>query len=276
MSTGRSAEAAASGRGPPAASGGGWRGTAVHPARVGRLRLRPRPASLAARVKPARGRTPPGPQSFLPQTPLRDPMPKDTMATEPTKKDGPLLTTADGAPIPDQENAMTAGPRGPVLMQDVVLQEQIQRFNRERVPERAVHAKGFRGLRHVHGHPRHHRVHPSGHLLGGRQSRPSASPGSRPSPASAARPTPSATRAGSRSSSTPRRATGTWWATTRPSSLCATRTSSRCSSTRRSGTRTRTCATPTCSGTSGACAPSRSTRSRGCSATAASPRRTAT
>ena len=64
------------------------------------------------------------------------------MATEPTKTDGPLLTTADGAPLADQENALTAGPRGPLLMQDVALQEQMQRFNRERVPERVVHAKG--------------------------------------------------------------------------------------------------------------------------------------
>lgn len=53
-----------------------------------------------------------------------------------------LLTTADGAPIADAENSLTAGPRGPLLMQDVVLQEQMQRFNRERVPERVVHAKG--------------------------------------------------------------------------------------------------------------------------------------
>ncbi len=52
------------------------------------------------------------------------------------------LTTADGCPIADNENALTAGPRGPLLMQDVNLIEQIQRFNRERVPERVVHAKG--------------------------------------------------------------------------------------------------------------------------------------
>lgn len=52
------------------------------------------------------------------------------------------LTTADGAPIADNENALTAGPRGPLLMQDVNLIEQIQRFNRERAPERVVHAKG--------------------------------------------------------------------------------------------------------------------------------------
>ena len=53
----------------------------------------------------------------------------------------PFLTTADGNPIADQ-NAMTAGPRGPLLMQDVQLLEQMQHFNRERIPERVVHAKG--------------------------------------------------------------------------------------------------------------------------------------
>ncbi len=51
------------------------------------------------------------------------------------------LTTADGAPIARQQ-ALTAGPRGPVLMQDVALLEQMQHFNRERIPERVVHAKG--------------------------------------------------------------------------------------------------------------------------------------
>ncbi len=57
-------------------------------------------------------------------------------------KKAPLLTTADGAPMPDNENALSAGPRGPVLMQDVALIEQMQRFNRERIPERVVHANG--------------------------------------------------------------------------------------------------------------------------------------
>ena len=52
------------------------------------------------------------------------------------------LTTADGAPIADFQNALTAGPRGPLLMQDVQLLEQMQHFNRERIPERVVHAKG--------------------------------------------------------------------------------------------------------------------------------------
>ena len=54
----------------------------------------------------------------------------------------PSMTTADGAPVPETENSLTAGPRGPVLMQDVQLLEQMQRFNRERIPERVVHAKG--------------------------------------------------------------------------------------------------------------------------------------
>ena len=53
----------------------------------------------------------------------------------------PTITTADGAPIGRQQ-AMTAGPRGPVLMQDVQLLEQMQHFNRERIPERVVHANG--------------------------------------------------------------------------------------------------------------------------------------
>lgn len=56
--------------------------------------------------------------------------------------DSKRLTTADGAPIADFQNALTAGPRGPLLMQDVQLLEQMQHFNRERIPERVVHAKG--------------------------------------------------------------------------------------------------------------------------------------
>ncbi len=58
-----------------------------------------------------------------------------------SKDQCPFLTTADGAAIARQ-HALTAGPRGPVLMQDVQLLEQMQHFNRERIPERVVHAKG--------------------------------------------------------------------------------------------------------------------------------------
>lgn len=52
------------------------------------------------------------------------------------------LTTAHGAPIVDNQNSLTAGPRGPLLMQDYQLLEKMATFNRERVPERVVHAKG--------------------------------------------------------------------------------------------------------------------------------------
>ncbi|MES2696478.1 MAG: catalase, partial [Verrucomicrobiota bacterium] len=54
----------------------------------------------------------------------------------------PQLTTASGAPVPENQNSLTAGPRGPVLMQDFWLIEKMAHFNRERIPERVVHAKG--------------------------------------------------------------------------------------------------------------------------------------
>jgi len=53
------------------------------------------------------------------------------------------LTTSAGAPIADNQNAMTAGPRGPVLIQDYQLIEKLAHQNRERIPERVVHAKGW-------------------------------------------------------------------------------------------------------------------------------------
>jgi catalase len=52
------------------------------------------------------------------------------------------LTTASGIPYANNEDSMTVGPRGPVLLQDYVLHEKMAHFNRERIPERVVHAKG--------------------------------------------------------------------------------------------------------------------------------------
>jgi catalase len=52
------------------------------------------------------------------------------------------LTTTAGAPIADNQNSETAGARGPVLMQDYQLIEKLAHQNRERIPERVVHAKG--------------------------------------------------------------------------------------------------------------------------------------
>jgi len=52
------------------------------------------------------------------------------------------LTTTGGNAIADNQNSITAGPRGPVLMQDYQLLEKLAHQNRERIPERTVHAKG--------------------------------------------------------------------------------------------------------------------------------------
>ncbi|MBO1519067.1 catalase [Oceanisphaera pacifica] len=52
------------------------------------------------------------------------------------------LTTAFGAPVVDNQNSMTAGKRGPVLVQDVWLNEKLANFVREVIPERRMHAKG--------------------------------------------------------------------------------------------------------------------------------------
>jgi catalase len=54
----------------------------------------------------------------------------------------PVLTTASGIPVVDNQNSISAGPRGPLLLQDFHLIEKLQHFNRERIPERVVHAKG--------------------------------------------------------------------------------------------------------------------------------------
>src|SRR5258708_9003919 len=54
----------------------------------------------------------------------------------------PTLTTTSGMPVDDNQNSITAGPRGPVLMQDFYLLEKLAHQNRERIPERTVHAKG--------------------------------------------------------------------------------------------------------------------------------------
>lgn len=52
------------------------------------------------------------------------------------------LTTAAGAPVPDNQNVMTAGPRGPMLLQDIWFLEKLAHFDREVIPERRMHAKG--------------------------------------------------------------------------------------------------------------------------------------
>ena len=53
------------------------------------------------------------------------------------------LTTTAGAPVPSNNNSTTAGERGPIMLQDYQLIEKLAHQNRERIPERAVHAKGW-------------------------------------------------------------------------------------------------------------------------------------
>src|SRR5258707_13764661 len=53
-----------------------------------------------------------------------------------------LITTSAGNPVADNQNSITVGPRGPLLMQDYQLLEKLAHQNRERIPERTVHAKG--------------------------------------------------------------------------------------------------------------------------------------
>ncbi|MCX6685107.1 MAG: catalase [Methanoregula sp.] len=52
------------------------------------------------------------------------------------------LTTNQGVPVADNQSSLTAGQRGPVLLQDVHMIEKLAHFDRERIPERVVHAKG--------------------------------------------------------------------------------------------------------------------------------------
>ena len=62
------------------------------------------------------------------------------MTTDPRPQGG--STTATGAPAPSDRNSLTVGPDGPILLHDRHFLEQMAHFNRERIPERNVHAKG--------------------------------------------------------------------------------------------------------------------------------------
>lgn len=62
------------------------------------------------------------------------------------KPECPVMTTTAGAPIADNQNSLSAGERGPLLMQDWQLIEKLAHQNRERIPERVVHAKGWGGF----------------------------------------------------------------------------------------------------------------------------------
>src|ERR1019366_5682179 len=69
----------------------------------------------------------------------RDP-PKGTLRM--SDKQRPRTTTDAGIPAASDEHSLTIGPDGPILLQDHYLIQKMAQFNRERVPERVVHAKG--------------------------------------------------------------------------------------------------------------------------------------
>src|ERR687888_181351 len=60
---------------------------------------------------------------------------------EPVMSSTKRLTNATGAPVADNANLMTAGPRGPALLQDIWLIEKVAHFDREVIPERRMHTK---------------------------------------------------------------------------------------------------------------------------------------
>lgn len=57
--------------------------------------------------------------------------------------DTPVLTTAQGGPVSDDQNSLKIGPRGPTVLEDFHFREKIFHFDHERIPERVVHARGY-------------------------------------------------------------------------------------------------------------------------------------
>src|SRR6188508_2377050 len=57
--------------------------------------------------------------------------------------DTPVLTTAQGGPVSDDQNSLKIGARGPTVLEDFHFREKVFHFDHERIPERVVHARGF-------------------------------------------------------------------------------------------------------------------------------------
>src|SRR6202789_1401074 len=93
------------------------------PDRLARVQMRVRRENPRGHHKPSKPMTQPIDKSFKPSN--------------------HQLTTSAGNPVADNQNSLSAGPRGPLLMQDYQLIEKLAHQNRERIPERPVHAKGW-------------------------------------------------------------------------------------------------------------------------------------
>ena len=152
-----------------------------------------------------------------------------------TSSGGVRLTTRQGHPVTDNQNQRTVGSRGPATLENYHFLEKISHFDRERIPERVVHARGFvaHGFLEAYGtigdEPASTYTRAKLFATKGKRSpvviRFSTVIGGRDSAEVAV------TRVALPSSSRPRTATGTWSATTCRSSSSATRSSSRTSST---------------------------------------------
>ncbi|VDK56472.1 unnamed protein product [Cylicostephanus goldi] len=73
--------------------------------------------------------------------------PSDLQLANYKKSNNPkVINMSNGCPIYDKRNSLTVGPRGPQLMEDIVYLDEITHFDRERIPERVVHAKGAESM----------------------------------------------------------------------------------------------------------------------------------
>ncbi|XP_073973241.1 catalase [Rhodnius prolixus] len=72
----------------------------------------------------------------------RDPSAEQLTGYKTAQKSASLLTSGTGAPLETKTSTLTVGPKGPVLIQDFGFIDELAHFDRERIPERVVHAKG--------------------------------------------------------------------------------------------------------------------------------------
>ena len=77
-----------------------------------------------------------------PVSPTGSKTPTPFLGSDPRAQSGDHLTTAQGLRLTDTDHTLKAGPRGPALLEDFHLREKITHFDHERIPERAVHARG--------------------------------------------------------------------------------------------------------------------------------------
>ncbi|MGI8955563.1 MAG: catalase, partial [Chthoniobacterales bacterium] len=81
-----------------------------------------------------------------------------------SEMDGTTLTSNQGVSINDTNNTLKAGERGPSLLEDFLMREKITHFDHERIPERAVHARGVAAHGYFQAHKSHANLTKAGFL----------------------------------------------------------------------------------------------------------------